>query len=433
MNLTIIGAGYVGLVTGAVFSDFGNKVRIIEIDQEKIKKLKKGEVPFYEPGLKELVAKNTAKKNLQFTNSYQEAIPKSEIIFVCVGTPTKNLQGGKPDLSYLYEATKSIAENLKEPAIIVVKSTVPPGTNMKLAEWMKKFTKVDFNLASVPEFLKEGTALEDSFHPSRVVIGAENKLVIKKLLLLHKKIPGKRLICNSSSAQMIKYASNTFLPMKITFANSLAILCEKLGADIKEVTKGMGMDKRIGPLFLDAGLGYGGSCFPKDIAALVGLAENAGFDFKLMKAVQKTNEEMINHFVRKTEKLCQGSIKDKVIVVLGLAFKPGTSDMRESRSVSLIKELQKKGALIRACDPVAIPEAKKLLTNVEYFLDPYKALEGADVLMVGSGPYSWEEYKNLDFVKLKKIMKGKVVIDSWNIYNKDKLKKLGFTYEGIGR
>lgn len=430
MNLTIIGAGYVGLVTGAIFSDFGNKVRIIEIDQEKIKKLKKGEIPFYEPGLKELVVKNTAKKNLQFSTSYREAIPNSEIIFVCVGTPTK---GGKSDLSFVYEATKSIADNLKKPTIVVIKSTVPPGTNQKLLIWMKKFTKVDFNLASVPEFLKEGTALEDSLHPSRIVIGAENKLVIKKLLELHKKIPGKRLICSSASAQMIKYASNTFLPMKITFANSLAILCEKLGADIKEVTKGMGMDKRIGPDFLDAGLGYGGSCFPKDILALVRLAENSGFDFKIMKAVQKTNEEMIHHFVEKAIRLCQGSIKGKVIVILGLAFKPGTSDMRESRSVSLIKELQKKGALIRACDPVAIPEAKKLLTDVEFFLDPYKALKEADVLMVGSGPFSWEEYKKLDFVKVKKTMKGKVVIDSWNIYNKDKLEKLGFIYGGIGR
>lgn len=427
MNLTVIGAGYVGLVTGAIFADLGNKVKILEIDGEKIEKLKKGEIHFYEPGLKELVLKNTSKGDLSFSDSYKEAIPNSEIIFVCVGTPTKN---GKADLSYVYAAAKSVAENLGKPAIVVIKSTVPPGTNVKVGRWMKKFTKVSFDLASVPEFLREGKALEDSLHPYRVVVGTEKRSVAEKLLFLHKKIPGKRLICNPASAQMIKYASNAYLPTKISFANSIAVLCDKFGANVEDVMKGVGMDRRIGPDFLAAGLGYGGSCFPKDVAALIDLSQKADYNFSILKAVEKTNKRQIDYFIKKIVRLCGGSVKGKILTLLGLSFKPGTSDMREASSLYVIGELQKREAKIRACDPVAIPEAKKLVYGVDFFENVYEALVGADALVLVT---EWDDYKTLDFNKVGQLMKSLVVVDGRNIYNRERLGELGFSYEGIGK
>ena len=319
---------------------------------------------------------------------------------------------------------------LKNPATIVIKSTIPPGVNSRLEKWMKKFTKVNFDLASVPEFLREGKALEDSLHPYRVVIGVEKKSVAKKLLTLHKKISGRRLICDPASAQMIKYASNAFLPTKISFANSIAVLCDKFGANVEDVIKGMGMDKRIGPEFLGAGLGYGGSCFPKDVQALSGLSKKAGYPFSILTAVEKTNKKQVDYFVKKVLRLCGGSVKDKILVVLGLSFKPDTSDIREARSLLVISELQKKGAKISACDPVAISEARKVLKRVRFFNDPYKALREADALILVT---EWEVYKNLDFVRIKKLLKSPIVIDGRNVYNRKKLEKLGFVYEGIGK
>ena len=427
MKLTFIGAGYVGLVTAAVFADLGNECLVVEIDEEKVQKLTKGELPFFEPGLSELVKKNVFKKRLQFTKDYKKTIPQAEIIFICVGTPTKN---GKIDLSYVYSAAKSIAENLESPSLVVVKSTVPPGVNRKITKWMRRFTKVDFDLASVPEFLREGKALEDSLRPYRIVIGVEKRSVAKKLLALHKKIPGKKLVCDPASAQMIKYASNAFLPTKISFANSIAVLCDKFGANVEDVIKGMGMDKRIGPEFLGAGLGYGGSCFPKDVQALSGLSKKAGYPFSILTAVEKTNKKQVDYFVKKVLRLCGGSVKDKILVVLGLSFKPDTSDIREARSLLVISELQKKGAKISACDPVAISEARKVLKRVRFFNDPYKALREADALILVT---EWEVYKNLDFVRIKKLLKSPIVIDGRNVYNRKKLEKLGFVYEGIGK
>jgi len=435
MNLAVIGAGFVGLVTAAVFADFGNKVWVVEIDEDKIKKLTAGKTPFYEPGLDKLIIKNFKAGQLRFTKKYQEAIGDAEIIFVCVGTPNKD---GKIDLSYLKSATESVAKNLKKPAIIIIKSTAPPGINKEIKKWMKKYTKIKFELASIPEFLREGKALEDTLHPYRVVIGAEKKLVTDKLLKLHRKISGKRLICDSASAQMIKYASNAFLPTKISFANAISVLCDRFGADVNKVMEGMGMDARIGPDFLGAGLGYGGSCFPKDVATLINLARQVDYDFKILKAVQAANQAQIDYFIKKVVRLNGGSIKNKqslllrnkIIVVLGLAFKPETSDMREARSIYVIKELKKQGAEIRACDPVAISEAKKIITGVKFVDNPYKALRGADTLLLIT---EWNEYKNLDFKKVKRLMKSPIVVDGRNIYNRRKLKKLGFIYEGIGR
>lgn len=427
MNLAIIGAGYVGLVTAAVFANFGHRVWVVEIDGEKLKCLSRGKIPFYEPGLAELVVKNVTKGNLQFTASYEKAIPSAEVIFVCVGTPTVKK---KIDLTYVYEATRSVAENLEKPTIVVIKSTVPPGINAKIEKWMRRFTKVSFDLAAVPEFLREGKALEDSLHPYRVVIGTEKKSVAKKLLQLHHGISGKRLICRPTSAQLIKYAANAFLPTKISFANSIAVLCDKFKADVNEVTKGMGMDKRIGLAFLGAGLGYGGSCFPKDVAALIQLSQKAGYNFAILKAVEKTNQKLVDYFIKKVITLCGGSIKGKKMAVLGLAFKPGTSDVREARAIYLIRELLKKGAVVKATDPVAIEEAKKILSGVDFVAGPYEALKGAEAMLLIT---EWEEYRNLDFVKAKALMSSPIVVDGRNIYNRKQLEKLGFIYEGIGK
>lgn len=425
MNLAVIGAGYVGLVTSAVFAKFNHKVWLVDIDKKRIKNLKKGKISFYEPGLEKLIKKNTAK--LVFTTDYHEAIPQAEIIFICVGTPNKD---GEIDLSYVCSAVESVAKNLQKPAIVVVKSTVPPGVNKELKKRMEKLTKIKFDFASVPEFLREGKALEDTLHPYRVVIGAEKKSVANKLLELHRKIGGKRLICDSASAQLIKYASNAYLPTKISFANAISVLCDKFGADVNKVMEGMGMDERIGPAFLGAGLGYGGSCFPKDVKALIKLARKASYDFQILKAIQKANQAQIDYFLKKIVRLCGGSIKGKRIAVLGLAFKPETSDMREARSIYVIRGLKRRRAKIRACDPVAILEAKKILSGVRFFADPYQALKGADALLLVT---EWDEYKKLDFKKIKKLMRSPVVVDGRNIYNRKRLEKLGFIYEGLGR
>lgn len=427
MNLAVIGAGYVGLVTAAVFAELGNRVWVIEIDEEKLAKLQKGEVPFYEPGLAELVLKNLEKKRLSFTRAYSKAVPGAEVIFVCVGTPTKR---GKVDLSAVYEATRELAENLKQPAIVALKSTVPPGINLKLEEWMRGFTQEEFELVSVPEFLREGKALEDTLSPHRVIIGANNTVAAEKLLSLHRGIGGERLVCSPTSAQLIKYAANAFLPTKISFANSIAVLCDKLGAEVESVIKGLGMDRRIGPEYLKAGLGYGGSCFPKDIEALTNIAKEAGYDFRILKAVKKTNQAQIKYFVGKVLRLSGGSLKGRVLTILGLSFKPETSDIREASSLYLIKALKKLGAKIRATDPAALKEAKKKIKGVAFFADPYQALKGADALLLVT---EWEEYQKLDFEKVGQAMRTRVVVDGRNVYNQEELEKLGFAYEGIGK
>lgn len=425
MNLAVIGAGYVGLVTASVFAKFGHKVWLVDIDKRRIENLKKGKIPFYEPGLERLIKKNTAK--LTFTTDYEKAIPQAEVIFICVGTPNKD---GEVELKYVLSAARSIAQNLKKPTIVAIKSTVPPGTNEQVEKIMKKETEVKFGLASCPEFLREGKALEDTLNPDRVVIGANKRRVIDKLLKLHQPIGGERVICDPTSAQLIKYAANAFLPLKISFANAIAILTDCFGADITKVMEGVGADKRIGKSFLAAGLGFGGSCLPKDVAALIDLAQKKGYNFELLRAVKTINKTQVNYFVNKVIRLCGGSVKGKTTAVLGLAFKPETSDMREARSIEVIKGLKRRGAKVRACDPVAISEARKILFGVKFFADPYQALKGADALLLVT---EWEEYKKLDFNKVKRLMRTPVVVDGRNIYNRKKLEKLGFIYEGIGR
>lgn len=427
MNLSVVGAGFAGLVTAAVFADFKNHVWVLEKDRKKIKNLLRGKVPFYEPGLEALVSKNIKAGRLHFASDYSKVIPFSEIIFICVGTPNKN---GEVDLSALFNAGRSIAKNLKKETVVVIKSTVPPGTNQKLEDLIKKLAEVDFNLVSIPEFLREGKAVKDTLYPDRLIIGSGNKLVIKKLLKLHQPIAGSRLICSPESAQLIKYASNAFLATKISFANAIAVLSDKLSIKSDDVLKGLGMDKRIGSEFLKAGIGYGGSCLPKDVKALIKFAKKSGYNFHLLKSVEKVNSDQIDYFVNKLKKMFGGSLKGKKIVILGLTFKPETSDIRESRSIYVIKKLKQLRAEIRVCDPMALREGERMFKDVRFFQNPYQALKGAEALFLVT---KWDEYKNLDFLKIKKAMKKLIVIDGRNVYNREKLESLGFVYEGIGQ
>lgn len=433
MELTVIGTGYVGLVTAAVFADFGNQVWGLDIDKKKISSLKSGNIPFFEKGLKEIVWRNLKKKKLFFTSNYNKALAKSEVIFISVGTPAK--KNGDYDLSYIYRSAESIAKALKNYCVVCIKSTVPPNTSGEVGKILRRFSVVPFDLASCPEFLREGSAIEDTLHPSRIIIGVESKKAKDLLLKLHKPIKAPKLICDIKSAQMIKYAANAFLATKISFINSIARLSDKVGADIKNVSVGLGLDPRIGGKFLNAGLGYGGSCFPKDTWALIAYAKRLGYNFKFLKEVDNVNEAQIDYFIDKIVKALDGSVKGKIVSVLGLSFKPGTDDMREARSVELIKKLLNLGAKVRVYDPKALDKAKvvfskKLLKNIHFCDTVYKALEDSFALLLVT---EWPEFKKLDFKKAGRLMKRKVVIDGRNIYNSNKLKSLGFIYKGVGR
>jgi UDPglucose 6-dehydrogenase len=427
MKLTIIGIGYVGVITAAVFADFGNQVFGLDIDIKRIKTLKKGQVPFYEPQVEEFLKRGLTTGRLKFTTSYKEAIPQSEIIFICVGTPQK--ETGEVNLDYVYEASKQIAAYIKNGTIIVIKSTVPPGTADQIKKIVKKITKKKFSLASCPEFLREGQAIADTLHPSRIVIGAEDQKTTQVLLDLHKPINGKIIICDIPSAQMIKYAANAYLALKVSFANSLARLCEKVGADAKFVMDGIGSDPRIGRQFLYPGLGFGGSCFPKDTAALSYLAKSAGYPLKIIDVANQINQEQIDFILKKINTLSRG-VKGKTIGILGLSFKPNTDDMREARSVILIERLLHLGAKIKAYDPVAIKNAKKIIKKVVFTQNPYQAAKDSHLLVIVT---EWNEFKDLDLKKIKKLMKTPIIVDGRNIYEPATLKKLGFVYQGIGR
>ena len=427
MKITVVGTGYVGLVTASVFAKLGNEVWGLDVDKKKIAGLKSGKVPFFEPGLQDLVKESIKNNRLHFTGDYKKAIGQSEVVFICVGTPPK--ANGDYDLQHIFASAKQIAKALKNYTVVVIKSTVPPNTGEKVKQIIQKETKVSFDVASCPEFLREGSAVKDSLNPSRIVIGTESNQAQEILLKLHKPIKAPLVLCDIVSAQLIKYAANAFLATKISFINSIAFLCDKIGADIKKVGRGLGLDPRIGQTFLNAGLGYGGSCFAKDTWALISFSKRQNYNFEFLKQVDQINKLQIDYFVKKVEKLLGGSVKGKIITVLGLSFKPNTDDMREARSIPIIKKLQKKGAEIRAIDPVAIDNAKKLLKNVDYFKNPYEALQTADALLLIT---EWEEYAKLDFAKIKKIMRGSVIVDGRNFLPKEKLKKLGFAYEGVG-
>ncbi len=433
MHIGIIGTGYVGLVTGACFAEFGVNVVCADKDGEKIGALNAGKVPFYEPGLEQIVEKNVKKGFLRFTTKLSEAVSQSLVVFIAVGTPPRG--DGSADLSFVEEVAKEIALNLDGYKVIVTKSTVPVGTGRKLKRLIKENLKDggDFDVASNPEFLREGSAIEDFMRPNRVVIGTDSPqaaAILKDLYNPLYLLDTPFVLTDIETAELIKYASNAFLATKISFINELSRLCEKVGADVGTVAKGMGLDKRIGPKFLHAGPGFGGSCFPKDTRAILTLARENGLDLRLIESSVLVNEEQ--------KMLMAGKIKDamgplggKTLCVLGLSFKPNTDDMREAPAISIIGEIMKEGAAVRAFDPVATGMAKKVLPpGVSYFKDPYEAANGADGLIILT---EWNELRNLDMGRMKEILAGDYFFDFRNIYDPARMRQAGFKYFSVGR
>lgn len=430
MTISFIGHGYVGLVTAAVFADLGNTVWVVGRTASKIEKLKTGDPLFFEPGLSELVKRNVDAGRLLFTLDYKEAVTPSQIIFICVGTPSG--QTGNADLTQVENAAREVGKNLMGYKVVVVKSTVPPGTNAKVKAIIDEVKPEgsSFAMASNPEFLREGSAIEDTLRPDRVVIGTTSERAEKLLTELHKSINGKIVTTNVETAELIKYASNSMLSTKISFANAIAILSEKVGADVEKVLEGVGLDRRIGRSFLYPGVGYGGSCFPKDVKALIAIAEEKGYDFSLLKAVEEVNADMKRLFVDKIISHF-GSVKGKKIAILGLSFKPNTDDMREAPSIGIIKRLIKEGATITAFDPVAMPNAKALLPEqVIFSTNAFDAAKDADAIAVVT---EWNEFRQLDLVALAGQLKSRVIFDGRNIYDPVKVKDLGYIYYAVGR
>ena len=428
-NITVIGAGYVGLVTGACFADLGNRVVCVDINEQKIKDLKQGVMPIYEPGLEELVARNARAGRLSFTTSYTEGLKEAEFVFIAVGTPEG--VDGEADLRYVRVAARSIAEVMEHPITIVNKSTVPVGTGDWVADIIRECRNddVDFAVVSNPEFLREGSAISDFMYPDRVVLGSLNREAAEKVAQLYLPLRTTIMITDLRTAETIKYASNAFLATRISFINEIANICEALGADVKEVATGMGYDKRIGHTFLDAGVGYGGSCFPKDVKALAYMAEIKGRHPQLLRAVIEINTDQRRAVVRKLEQAL-GSLRGKTVGLLGLAFKPNTDDMREAPSAHIARMLQTAGARVRAYDPVAMKVAARVVPDVELAEDAYTLAEGCDALVVVT---EWNEFKQLDQSRIREAMRQPVLIDGRNIYDPHRLREMGFIYRGMGR
>lgn len=431
-KIAIIGTGYVGLVTAVGFAELGNSVIGIDKDMEKLEPLKKGIPPFYEPGLEELLKKNFKEGRIRFTDSIKEGVEESDIIFICVGTPP--LEDGSADLSQISIVSKEIAEHLNGWKLIVEKSTVPVMTSQWIKRTIKLYSKrtENFDVASNPEFLREGSALQDFFHPDRIVIGVESERAKEILLNLYKDFNCPIVVTDINTAEIIKHASNSFLAMKISFINMISDLCEKTGADIEKVAYGIGLDKRIGLQFLKAGIGYGGSCFPKDVRAFFKIGEEHGLYFGLLKETDRINEQRIERLMEKV-KTALWLPKGKTIGILGVAFKPNTDDIREAPSLKVIEALRKEGAILKVHDPKAIPNAKKVICeseNLKYVENPYNACEGAEALILLT---EWDEYRELDLKKVKELMKTPIIIDGRNIFNPEEVIGLGFEYYCMGR
>lgn len=430
MTITFVGHGYVGLVSASIFADLGNTVWVIGHTREKVENLKKGILPIYEPGLEEIVKRNVKAKRLLFTLDYEESIPFSEAVFIAVGTPPK--PSGDADLSVVYEVAKKIGKYLDGYTVVVTKSTVPVGTNFEVKKIVEqeKSEKAEFDIASTPEFLREGQAISDTLHPDRIVIGTENQKAQDVMVKLHKSLDGEFVLTNVHTAEMIKYAANSFLATKISFANAIANLCENVDADAIKVLGGIGLDNRIGSSFLNPGPGYGGSCFPKDVKALIAIAKHHNYDFKLLKEVEAINVIAMQSIVVKAKKLLGKSLKDKVVGVCGLAFKPDTDDMRDAPSIVIIKELQKAGVKIKAFDPIAMEGAKRIFKDVVFCKDAYEVATGSDLLIMMT---EWNEFRQLDIKKLKKLMRQPSIVDARNIYDPNQMREIGFNYIGVGR
>lgn len=430
MNITVLGAGYVGLTLAAVLSDFGHRVWVVRKDSQKNEALKNGRVHFFEPGLEELVKKNLASGRLRPTTGYQEAIPHSEVVFIAVGTPS--LPSGEMDLGQVFEAAAEVGQNLKKGFTLVVnKSTVPPGITGKVEEMIQKNKKrgANFEISFCPEFLKEGSAVQDTLRPDRVVIGAETPRAVRILKQIHQPFKAPILQSRITSAELIKYTANAYLALRIVFINQIADLCEKIGADVEEVVKGIGLDKRIGSHYWYPGLGYGGSCFPKDVAGLAFFAQREGMNGNLFKTMDSLNSQRVGKILQQIEKQF-GSLSRKMIGVLGLACKQGTDDVRKSPAMDIVRALLKKGVLIQAYDPLAMENAKRELEGVKFCANPYQVAEKAEALLILT---DWPEFKKLNLQKIKKAMKKNFLFDSRNLLSKDKVRALGFNYLSVGR
>ena len=432
MHIAVIGTGYVGLVTGACFAEFGVEVTCVDVDEQKINRLKQGIIPIYEPGLDTIVEKNAKAGRLHFTTDIKVAVEQALVIFLAVGTPPK--EDGSPDMSFYQSAAKTVAESMNGYKVLVTKSTVPVGTGKWLREFVEENlkTKTNFGVASNPEFLREGAAIQDFMRPDRVVIGCNDEEAIAIMKDLYRPlylIETPIVITSLEAAELIKYAANAFLATKISFINEIANLCDKIGCDVHDVARGIGMDKRIGNKFLHPGPGYGGSCFPKDTRALATVARQFGSETKIVDTVIEVNELQRQAMIPKIEKLI-GDFSGKQIAVLGLSFKPETDDMRESPAIDIIKEMQARGAKIKAFDPVAVEEAKKCLNDIDYASDEYDAIEGADVLIFMT---EWNQFRALDMEKVKSLLKSPKIADLRNIYEPQDMRELGFEYVGVGR
>lgn len=428
-HIAVVGVGYVGLVSAAGFADLGNRVIALDINEERIKGLKKGIMPIYEPGLEEMVARNVASERLSFTTSYPEAIKGADFVFIAVGTPSG--VDGEADLKYVKSAAESVAQVMDGPLIVVNKSTVPVGTGDWVAEIIRNSQPkpVPFSVVSCPEFLREGSAILDFMNPARTVLGSQDYEAADKVAQLHLPLRAPIMITNLRTAEMVKYASNAFLATRISFINEIANICEELGADVKEVSTGMGYDTRIGPYFLDAGLGYGGSCFPKDVKALAHMADEKGRHPQLLQAVMDINDDRRRLLIEKIREGV-GDFEGKVIGVLGLTFKPNTDDLREAPALDIAGRLLKGGVKVRAYDPVGMPGAAKLMPAIEMAEDPYDLAEGSDALVICT---EWNEFKQLDLQRIKDLLRNPVVIDGRNIYEPYEMAQLGFTYLAVGR
>ncbi len=430
MNICVVGTGYVGLVTGAVFADLGNDVVCVDNDRAKVEALKAGRMPIYEPGLEEMVARNAGDQRLTFTTDLGAGVQHGDVIFIAVGTPPKAT--GETDLSHVEAVAAEIGRCMDRYKVVVNKSTVPVGTGELVREVIVRHQPrpVEFDVVSNPEFLREGSAIEDTLRPDRIVIGAPTQQVAMTLVELYAPIERPMILTDLPSAEVIKYASNAFLATKISFINAIANICEAAGADVTQVMKGMGLDPRIGGAFLQAGLGYGGSCFPKDVDSLIHTAGRLGYEFKLLRSIVEINRERAAHLVETIAKAL-GPLDDKTVAVLGLAFKPNTDDMREAKSVEVVQLLHAAGARIRAYDPAAMGNAKRLLPAAVTFSDsPYDAAEGAHAVVLVT---EWNEFKYLNLERLRGLLKRPVIVDGRNLWEPERMRRLGFEYYSVGR
>ncbi|MFM9841777.1 MAG: UDP-glucose dehydrogenase family protein [Dongiaceae bacterium] len=433
MRIAMVGTGYVGLVSGACFSEFGVNVACVDKDAQRLQRVERGEMPIYEPGLEDLVARNLRAGRLSFTTDLAGAVKGADAVFIAVGTPTRR-GDGHADLTYVYAAAKEIASVLKGYAVIVMKSTVPVGTGREVARIIREANpRADVDVISNPEFLREGSAINDFMRPDRVIIGAENERAREVMRRLYRPlylIERPIVFTSLETAELTKYAANAFLATKITFINEMADLCEKVGADVHDLARGMGLDGRIGRLFLHPGPGFGGSCFPKDAQALIRTAEQAGAPLRLVETMHAVNEARKRRMADRVVALMGGSVKGKAIAILGLTFKPNTDDMRESPSLSIVAVLQGSGARIKAFDPAGMAEAKKLLPDIAYCDDAYDAIDGADAVVIVT---EWNEFRVLDLPRVRKLMQTPLIIDLRNIYSPAEMAGAGFAYHSIGR